>query len=668
MATSVSPRWDLAEAVENCEYGNSDEVTNLITNRYTPLYYEDDVLTKMYMDPMTWTGAILDRWPREVFNYGQGSIPYREIYHPAFVPRGIQNFQNDNTPIPAEVSNPADGAFSNCVFCYIDIPTGGRSTVRAKFVRRDYRTAPICVRDIQSSRNYWEYTDRLLSDRMAAEQTTMVDFFNLVAHETSGYKVLLESDHPDTTALNPRQLLPQYPNTYLEEQAPAIYNPNNIQPLTLSILLQLAQRMSQDYTFRNTAVGLSERGPLYKLEVSDDWYMYNQILNPQWSENFRWSAPQTLFKGFNPNRLQYPGQQEVIQNWLIFQNNFMPRYTINTVDGGLVEVQPFTTVTSEAGVEAVLNPAWINAPFGVARISSPTQAKVLTQPGITNSQGIAIPNVQGVNWEPWNEYDPICNPEKLLPYWKFHFRMGFMPVEPWTAIEIIYRRQEIIYPETPACNLYPIVCATVTPETCEALNGDCSQRSPVPGSITKTKQSTEVLYTHVTCGSTRYVEVRVPFLSGRRNQLSCACGSSVRIQYSDDTFDQGVVLNNYWSTPANPYDTYLIDLGSGNSVPAGECITDISCLDGTPLVANILVCVGEDICEELEAGQIYIFTDQPLMPDGTPVYTITGSDGVTNIVVTVVEADPTNNKYLVSAVGLDCADAGGIAGGIITTS
>lgn len=666
MASSVSQRWDLSDAVTACNYSNQSEVVALITNRYTPLYFEDAVLTKLYQDPRSLANQVLQNWPREQFDYGQNSVPFKEVYNPAYVPRGMQYLKDDNVPMPDEVTNPELNANAACVLCYEDIPTGGFSKMQGRFVRADYRTAPICVRQIVGARQYWTYAERMMADRMMTEQTVMTNFYNLVAHTTSGYKVLLESDRPASELGNARALLDLYPQTYMEDQFPQVHDPEKIQPLSFGIIQQLSERMGYDYNLNRAAVQ-TDNGPVWTWYVPDDWYNVNVRQNPQWTENLRWEAPGTLFQGFNPGIVQGTSNVHVIGNARIVTNGDLPRYTWDCALHGVVEVQPFAPVNTEIGVENVRNPDWLNAPFAVARLYSPLQAKILTQPDITLSSGIAVPNIQGNAegiWEPWNEYDPLCNPERNLPYWKFHYRLGFIGNEPWTAVEILYRRALPSYPAPTQCNLVPVTTDTAGESLCDDLNGPCSQREPVDASLTKTRLGDEVRYTATACGGTRYIRVRVEFQANRPGGLiTPACGSTVKVFYSDASFDTGTILDVSWAQPSRPYDEYFIDLGSGNSVPTGECVTLLQDLDASPTTALIIACVGADVCDELDANQIKIFVDHSLVCGGGDTEFVINTVDTTEIVVTIIDSAPEEGWYIVQATGLDCADGGGVEGG-----
>src|SRR5687768_9415258 len=111
MATSVSPRWDLEDAVSQCNFGNEDEVVELITNQYTALYFEKIAFTRLYENPMLIANSVVNRYPSMVFDYGQGDVPRNKVFHPPYVPMGIQNFQNDNLPRADQVAEtgPSDG-------------------------------------------------------------------------------------------------------------------------------------------------------------------------------------------------------------------------------------------------------------------------------------------------------------------------------------------------------------------------------------------------------------------------------------------------------------------------------------------------------------------------------------------------------------------------------
>lgn len=665
MATQLSPRFDLSDAVTNCDYGNQADVVELITSPYTPLFYEDAVLTKIYQDPRSLANSILDTWGRETFQYGQGAVPTKEIYSPSYVPRGRQFLTNDDLPRPDEINTATDNLNLECVLCYIDVPTGGISRVQGQFLRADYMTAPVCARTIASSRAYWDYAGRLMQDRMMVEQTTMINFFNVVLQATSGYKILLETGHPDAN-LSARALT-AYPQTYGEEQFPKVYDPEAVQPLTFAFLQTLALTAMYEYQLVKGAVE-TDNGPIWTLISDFDWYNQNIGLNPQWSENLRWTAPGVLFQGFNPGLVNNVSEVNGIGNWRFQTRGELPRYTYSAAVGGVVEVQPFVTINQEIGVEPVRNPAWRDAPFGVAYVVTKTQAKLLTQPELTLSSGISVPNLQGggangVQWQAFNPYDPLCNPEQNLPRWKMHFRMGFMQDEYYTAFAILYRRTQPVYPETPLCSPYPIVCEDPTTETCEDINGPCGGRETLSPSITKTVLGDEVRYSATACGGTRYVRARVDFVPNRPNGvITAACGSTVNVFYSDGTQDVGTILDTSWAAPSRPYDEYFIDLGSGNSIPAGECITLLQDLDGTVTVATIIACVSSDVCEELEANQVKIFTDHALVGSLVTVF-VTGSDGTTDVVVTVADSDPEQGWYIIEAVGLDCADGGGLEGG-----
>lgn len=667
MATSVSPRWDLEDAVSQCNFGNEDEVVELITHQYTPIAFEKIALTRLYENPRLIVDSVMNDYPTMSFDYGQGDVPKNKVFHPPYVPMGIQNFQNDNLKRSDEVAEqgPSEGN-SNCIFCYIDVPFGGVSYQEGRMVRRDYRTPQVCVRDIATSAAFWDYAGEVIQARMAVETRTMQDFKNLVRLYTTGHKIVLEAGSPITAANSPFAIQNEYPESYETDLFPQVFNPNNVQPLNFSFLMNtLLQYIMQDYTFLQISKA-GPRGPVWEVEVDSDWYANEVINNPQWSENLRYNMPAILFQGQIPDSRLYPGETNVIGNYRFVIDSTLPRYAPDG-NGGIVEVQKFITTPVEVRSQTILNKAWVTAPFGVAYFKNPLAAKLMSQPALTTNQGISIPDVQRTGWKAWNEVDPLCNPELLKPYWKFHFRMGWMPYEPWHGIAILYRRVQPNIPETPACSLYPIVDTTAITEDCDTLNGPCSGRTALPASITQTTQGNEVIYTHTECGGTRYVDVRVKFQPNRPGGLmNCECPGQVQVFYSDDTSDTATILNTRWATSYLPYDHYFLDLGSGNSVPTGECIVNILCLE-TPLnTATITFCTGDDLDgDPLPTNQVAIYVDQPINCTGGQTEIVVNTLNDTEIVVTIISSDPQALRYVVSATGLDCADGDGLVGGTL---
>lgn len=671
MPASVSPRWDLATAITDCNFANEQEVVSLMANQYTAVYFEEAAINKLYRDPREFGRSVLNMYPTMNFDYGQGALPRNRVYHPPYLPTGRQNFQNDALPQNDWVAE--DGASpgnSNCVFCYQEIPFGGYSTQEAKIVRRDYRTPQVCARDVASSSGYLEYADMITQSRVVAEQTAMYDFRNWIMLETSAHKILLESGSP-FAAQNPAQAVQAlYPESFNDPNGlfPQITDPEAIQPLSYQFLQLIYNYIGWDYQFERLAAD-GQRGSIFELYVDNDWY-YNEVLNnPQWTETMRYREPMALFFGQNPDSRLYPsGQAEVLGNWRFVIDSTLPRYAL-TVDNGIVEVQKYTTITTENGVEAVLNRDWLNAPFGVAFLKNRFAAELLSQPAITTNQGIAIPDVQRTNWLPWNEYDPLCNPEKLKPFWKFHFRMGYMPREPWMGIAVLYRRELIETPGRPACSLQPLNCVTPVTNDCDDLNGPCGNRESLQASITRTVQGTDVIWDHTECGGDQYVTVQTRFQTGQAdNVISCDCGGSVLVTYSDGTSQLATLLNTRYASSYFPFNQYFLDLGDGNSVPVDECITLIQCVDETPATADILACQGSDECEELDADQVIIYLAQPLVCGVTETdITITAANGSTTFnPVTIVSSNESGTRIVVEATGLVCLPTGtSLSGGTI---
>lgn len=665
MATNVSPRWDLEDAVEQCQFGNEDEVVALLTHQYTPLYFDKIGIDRRYEDPQLIAQSVMNIYPTMEFDYGQGDVPRNKVFHPPYMPTGKQNFQNDNLKRSDEVAEtgPSEGN-SDCVFCYIDITFGGVSYQQGAFVRRDYRTPQVCARTIASAESYWTYFRQVLDAREVAEETVAKDFRNLTNLVAAGHKIVLEANSP-ITAQNPQDAIQNlYPENVQRDLFPQIIDPTNIQPLTFAFLQNtLFQYISQDFTYTKIAK-VGQRGPIWTVRVPDDWYSTEVTFNPQWTENIRYTEPRTLFQGMIPDGRLYPGNAEVLGNFRFIIDSTLPRYAPDGA-GGMVEVQKFVQMDVEVGQQAILNKAWVTAPFGVAYFENPLAIKLLTQPPITTNQGISIPDVQRTGWRPWNEYDPLCNPEKLKPYWKFHFRMGYMPFEPWHGIGILYRRRPPIIPDTPACDLYPIVNVTPVTEDCDALNGPCSGRTALPASISETVSGNAVIYTHTACAGDRYVDVRVQFQPNRPGGLmNCECPGQVQVTYSDGTTDTATILNTRWATSYLPYDHYFLDLGSGNAVPTGECIVLIQCVE-TPLnTGTITFCTATALDgDPLPTNQVMIYVDQPIACTGGQTEIVVNTVDETEIVVTIISSDPESLRYIISATGLDCADGDGLVGG-----
>lgn len=665
MATSVSPRWDLEDAVSECNFGNEDEVVALITHQYTPIFFEKIARTRLYENPRLIAQSVMNSYPSMVFDYGQGDVPKSKVFHPPYVPMGIQNFQNDNLPRPDQVAEtgPSEGN-SNCIFCYIDVPFGGVSYQEGRMVRRDYRTPQVCVRDIASSAAFWDYAAQVIRAREAVEQRTLQDFNNLVRLYTTGHKILLEADSP-ITALNPVQAIQNvYPETYMRDLFPQVFDPENVQPMNFAFLMNtLLQYIMQDWTFIQISRE-GPRGPVWEVDVDSDWYANEVINNPQWTENLRYNMPAILFQGQIPDSRLYPGEVNVLGNYRFNIDSTLPRYAPDG-NGCIVEVQKFVTTAVEVGDQAILNKAWVTAPFGVAYFRNPLAAKLMSQPALTTNQGISIPDVQRTGWKAWNEIDPLCNPELLKPYWKFHFRMGFMPNEPEHGIAVLYRRVMPLIPETPNCSPYPIVNTTATTEDCDTLNGACSGRTALPACITESVSGNAVIYTHTACAGDRYVDVRVQFQPNRPGGLmNCECPGQVQVTYSDGTTDTATILNTRWATSYLPYDHYFLDLGSGNAVPTGECIVLIQCVE-TPLnTGTITFCTATALDgDPLPTNQVMIYVDQPIACTGGQTEIVVNTVDETEIVVTIISSDPESLRYIISATGLDCADGDGLVGG-----
>ena len=542
-------------------------------------------------------GYFSNFFPVQTWADGEGQTELREVYHSPRIPYSFNYFMRTMQVCDPNTAN-------ECVTQYCDIPEGGISNLpQLEMYRWGLKTHRECIANIRHIRDFGAWSKRLVATRFYVEQQIMQMFYTLAAIRTCGHKMVLETardaagDLQPLTATSNRNPLGGYSHSYQEPLFPSVANPENIVPLSIDILEQLARRWALFCNDNHVARG--PRGEkIWEFWYPDDWYKTEGIDNPDIMEKLKLTMPNRLFAGYNP---EGNGEREVIGNWAMRPMPGLPRFGVGC-DGGLVPIDMHVEEDIEVGKEAIESTDWQNAPILMAMAPSPTMGTIMVRPDLTtDARGNSIMPIMGNgNWMIRNEYDATCNPELNMPYHQKRFEMGFRLEDPNAAIGFLFRARKFRLRGINECDFADMIQVGPKDTLCPAAERiGCQDNRRLHGeSITQLDTSHYVLCHTVSCGasgvggeSTYQVELEWKGNRPGFNHLNCACGSTVSIAVYDCNGDflrvQDAVVQDMLPHGTSPRPIIWLRTVTLGTDDCDECIKGIMCQDADPLVATV---------------------------------------------------------------------------------
>ncbi len=144
----------------------------------------------------------------------------------------------------------------------------------------------------------------------------------------------------------------------------------------------------------------------------------------------------------------------------------------------------------------------------------------------------------------------------------------------------------------------------------------------------------------------------------------CVCEDEVSVVISDadgvEVRTQSATLIEYVRpNMVNVGPIWFVDLGSGNELGEGECITGVICQDDTIHAGNVVSCVDDETDPELASNKIRVILDSALEgADAGDAVTITYYDvdgnslGTVSGTISLVDADLFKYEITSAEVGL----------------
>jgi len=587
---------EFQDILENCNWKDNGEVSKLVTASYTNVKFNEQVIEKHVLNPVGAMNYFEGFFGTDIWPDGQGTDEIREFATDPYIPYSYEHFIRRMQICDPSLAN-------ECDMDYCQIPEGGRGTLPGiEMYAWGFQTQRDCIKNIRSIRDFQYWAGRVIAAREAVDNQVMNMFYSLAAIRTAGHKVVLQGKRDENGRLvpiassNPRNALRAFSYNYMEKLFPAVTNPNDIMPLSLSVLDRLAR------TWTNMGgigcpkpVATGDRGQfVWEIWYGDDFYGEHYYNNADYFEKIKMTMPAKMFAGYSLFDTQ---TREVLGNWVAKPVYNLPRFTEST-EGGIIPVDSHENVPIEVGYEPVMSEDWENAAFGLFLIPSAKQGSILKRPILTKSgQGIPIMPTGDGQWRIRNDFDKACNYHRNKPYSEKDYEMGFRMDNPDGGYAGIYRRRVFRIDPANECNLAPIIPKAPTDLQCDIVTIGCGDnKKRHQASITQTDFSKAVLCTAIPCGTPG--DNAAPYLyrvkierEGNKvnfDSLGCVCGSTITILINDGNGafarQQDAVLKD--NSLAYPYGYYWIELTT--KLADGECIKGIICQDDTPDLGNVV--------------------------------------------------------------------------------
>lgn len=651
-----------------CNWKDGASISNIVSATHTNTKFNEVILEKQ-MEQDGAARAFEGFWGTRLWEDGQGMDEVREYATPPYIPVSYQYF--------IEKMKPCNGANrDDCDRDACIVPEGGRGTLPPfQLFEWAMETQRQCIANIRHIRDFRYWANKVITNRTRYDEQVMNMFFTLMGWKTAGHKVVLEYDkatdangndsYTPAVSSDARNPFRGFKYNYMQEFFPAVAVPENIGPMSLDVLEQLARTWTQNGNDYYVAKG-SRGQKIWEFWYSEDWYREEGIQDPDHMEKIKEMTPANLFAGYS---LDTP--REVIGNFAMKTMPFLPRMTESS-DGGLIPVDTHEGIDIEFGQEFVLNRAWQNAPFGLALIPSPKQGSIIVRSDLnTSPEGFPIlPITSSSNWRIRNDFDKDCNKYLNKPYSEKMYEMGMQMDDPDAAIAIIHRFRTFRTNPENFCDLAPVTAAAPNAVCADYLSIGCGTEGKRvhQASMTEVDTSQYVTCTSAACsnnGSEYLYEITINRVAGNVdfNSLNCACGSAAQVLVYDTNGDLVRAEPAIVRDLANVFPDAKVYIELATELADGECIKGIICEDASPTVAEVVAC-NDDAATKVtytvdsvlvgSDGEAAVVTDQVTIKlydaDDVLLDTIAGAG------TTLTEVDHSTLRYQVTSdeAGFQC--------------
>jgi hypothetical protein len=636
--------------LDECNFASPEAVSKLVTASYTNVKFNDKIVEKQTFEPLGAYNYFGGLFGKEVWPDGQGMDLIREYATPSHIPFTFSHFVRQSEICDPNVSNA-------CHTTYCEIPEGGRGTLPPfHFFKAGLKTKRDCIAAIRSIKDFRFWAERVINDRKNADDQMMNIFYTMAGLKTAGHKITMQG-YRDASGLlrllpdnDPRNPLQGGLHNYIQEKFPQPNDLNLIVPLTVDTLEGLARYWNQYPKGNHIATG--PRGEyIWEFWSSDDWYLAEALRDPDYLEKIKILMPNKMFGGHS----NAPGDREVVGQFANKPMHWLPRYA-PTNDGQIVAVDSKIGVDIEVGQEFLGSQDFLNAPFGLAMITSGRQGTILSRPTLsTSGAGFPIMPISGDG--PWiirNDYDAVCNEDLNQPYSQKRYEMGFRMDDPEASIAFLYRRRIFQTRPVNECDLAPIFPVETNTIDCDIVTVGCGANevresdnivaAPGPQYVTCMN---EACSNGATAAPFGYV-IKVDRVANRPgyNSLGCECGAALTLYVYDANGEfvrpqPGTYKSDIKSFP---YAKYYIE--TATRLIDGECIKGVECTDATPTMGNVIDSFeeGDNIVYILDSSIGSVVGDDVSIKYYSSTNTLLGT-----IVGIVEEYNPTAYRYTVSS-------------------
>lgn len=575
---------------ENCDLASEDGNIRLLMSEHTPAIINPMINKRMGKERNC--QYFMNMFESAVQPDGQSFDEINHVYHPNYTPKSFSFLTKTQQPCDPLSTNACDRN-------YCEVPSGGKSSLpQGGFFSWGLKTKPYCLQNFRHLPRFMEWLGKESEDRARTSMTLLELFYLQVFFLTAGHKIVLEGkkqtngSYTPYPSADPRNPLSGYKYNWMSQYFPAVDDPNNILPLDVSTLQRLARGWSENTNAAPIAFN-GEGSGLYNLWIGDDWRTQEVDRFEDFAKLFM-SVPNTqMLEGYRFEE----GMKTAFSRFLIESRFNLPRFAVDEATGGIVMVQDMVGIDAEVGSEYIRNPDWMDAPFRLAVSPTRDQATILTRPPLAvHGNGAPIPVIPAFGgWKIKNEYDKVCNPDRLLPHWESWNEVGYRPKNPDGSLAIMYRARTFLNAPQNFCDLAPVF-EVETPAACDNFtNIGCENKRVMQNSVTALSVGQyDIRCSAVSCGDANTYRIkmeRLEPLNAGSQAIPCECGSNITVLIADDEGavreQQAVLINTDWGYP---YGEYYIQFAA--PLNAGDCIRSVRCNDMvTPNLALVRNCL-----------------------------------------------------------------------------
>lgn len=587
MATK-QPVAEWLEYAESCDLASEDGNIRLLMHEHTPAVINPMINTRMGKERNC--KYFMNMFESAIQPDGQSFDEINHVYHPNYTPKSFSFLVKNSQPCDPLTTNACDRFYS-------EVPSGGKSSLpQGGFFSWGLKTKPYCLQNFRTIPRFLEWLGKESEDRARTSLTYLELFYLQVFLLTAGHKIVLEGkkqangSYVPFPSSDPRNPLTGYKYNWMSQFFPHVDDPNNILPLDVQTL----QRLGRNWGENNSAAPMAFNGEgtgLYNLWIGDDWRTQEVDRFEDFSKLFM-SIPNTqMLEGYRFEE----GMKTAFGRFLIESRFDLPRFAVDEATGGIVMVQDMVGIDAEVGSEFIRNPQWMDAPFRLAVSPTRDQATILTRPPLAvHGNGAPIPVIPAFGgWKIKNEYDKVCNPERLLPHWESWNEVGYRPKNPDGSMAIMYRARTFLNAPQNFCDLAPVFEVASPDVNPQFTNIGCENKKAMPNSVTEMRiGQTDIRCSGATCGKPNIYKIRVerlePLKAGSQT-IACECGAALTVIVENAAGalreEQAILVDNSFGYPTGEY--YIEFEGA---LAADDCIRAVRCNDSTPTLASVLAC------------------------------------------------------------------------------